>query len=107
MPHGSGDVQRSDVDLTAACAYQATLSLCDRARCTGRRESGSAGGRGGSVADHVVLFGYQDDDNHYYMMFSRYRDNNELFKVVGAQRPRAPRQLHRQRLSSRGGQPAW
>lgn len=47
-----------------------------------------------SAADYVVLFGYQDELNYYYMMFSRYAINNELFKVVGGVRQkiaRAPR----------------
>ncbi len=44
-----------------------------------------------SAADYVVIFGYQDDSNYYYMMFSRYRDNNELFKVVNGVRQRIAR----------------
>jgi hypothetical protein len=64
-----------------------------------------------SAADYVVIFGYQDDDNYYYMMFNRYRDNNELFKVVDGVRQvlaRAPRasfldnEFHRVEISRRG-----
>lgn len=47
-----------------------------------------------SAADYVVIFGYQDEANYYYMMFNRYAINNELFKVVDGVRQqiaRAPR----------------
>lgn len=66
-----------------------------------------------SAADYVVIFGYRNDDNYYYMMFNRYAVNNELFKVVNGVRQRiarAPRgsfldnAFHRVDISRRGEQ---
>src|SRR6185436_15499919 len=37
-------------------------------------------------ADHAVLFGGQDGDNYYYVMFNRNAANTQLFKVVGGVR---------------------
>jgi hypothetical protein len=37
-------------------------------------------------ADHAVLFGGQDGDNYYYVMFNRTAANTQLFKVVGGVR---------------------
>ncbi len=33
-------------------------------------------------ADYAVVFGYKDSNNYYYIMFSSYSGNTELFKVV-------------------------
>lgn len=35
-----------------------------------------------TAADYVVIFAYRNEANYYYMMFSRYADNNELYRVV-------------------------
>ena len=37
-------------------------------------------------ADYAVLFGGQDGDNYYYVMFNRTAANTQLFKVVGGVR---------------------
>ena len=37
-------------------------------------------------ADHAVLFGGQDGNNYYYVMFNRTAANTQLFKVVGGVR---------------------
>src|SRR5690606_17603930 len=66
-----------------------------------------------SAADYVVIFGYRDEENYYYMMFSRYAINNELFKVVDGVREkiaRAPQgsfldnAFHQVDISRRGSQ---
>lgn len=44
-----------------------------------------------SAADYVVIFGYQGEDDYYYMMFSRYAPNNELFRVVNGVRQQIAR----------------
>ena len=38
------------------------------------------------AADYDVVFGYQDENNYYYMMFNHVAANTELFKVVNGQR---------------------
>lgn len=47
-----------------------------------------------SAADYVVIFGYRNELNYYYMMFSRYAINNELFKVVDGVRQKIARAPH-------------
>jgi hypothetical protein len=37
-------------------------------------------------ADYDIIFGFQDPDNYYYMMFNRYGPNSELFRIVNGQR---------------------
>jgi hypothetical protein len=38
------------------------------------------------AADYDVVFGYQDANNYYYMMFNHVDANTQLFKVVNGQR---------------------
>ncbi len=37
---------------------------------------------GNANADYALVFGYQDGDNYYYMLFNRTQSNTQLFKVV-------------------------
>jgi hypothetical protein len=37
-------------------------------------------------ADYDIVFGYQDPDNYYYMMFNRLGPNSDLFRIVNGQR---------------------
>jgi hypothetical protein len=37
-------------------------------------------------ADYDIVFGYQDPNNYYYMMFNRYGPNSDLFRIVNGQR---------------------
>ncbi len=41
---------------------------------------------GNTNADYTMLFGYQNGDNYYYMLFNRTQSNTQLFKVVNGVR---------------------
>ncbi|HHI92021.1 MAG TPA: hypothetical protein ENK04_00690 [Gammaproteobacteria bacterium] len=39
-----------------------------------------------ALADYAVIFGFQDSDNYYYMLFNNDQDSTQLFKVIGGNR---------------------
>ncbi len=41
---------------------------------------------GNSNADYALVFGYQDENSYFYMMFNRIQNNTQLFKVANGTR---------------------
>ncbi|MCF6264862.1 MAG: hypothetical protein L3J24_14920 [Xanthomonadales bacterium] len=41
---------------------------------------------GNTNADYALVFGFQNGNNYYYMLFNRTQDNTQLFRVKGGER---------------------